>query len=360
MKRNLSIQNYLFYVTLITGINISFTVYGDGNYIAHTLLKQDITSDDFHQSHPLYRIEENITMKLYIEPTNDESITDLSNPWPWEDIELFGAWTKKTAYAILRDTLGNWIRPAHEATWSSAFPSAVSVSPGPSDSGVIEGLLPAQVVIITAKVDQFSLACSTTAHTWTDIFIVRIHGNDTSQIDSLWMNTDQDTTLYAVLGSAEGAIEVWQPAYANWFIDTSATTAAPPLGASQWSFSPLFPVDGEIRASVKFTPDDSVKETIPFSFQSTGSIFKQYERTQTIRINKTTTSNGTLINVLFYKPMTRVEAKIIACNGKVLAKASEHNCHQIKFTPTHYSKGVYFLYLFYNNKREFYKVILYH
>jgi len=360
MKNNRSVLIFFFNLTLITGIIIEFTAYAGDNSPSNPLSMHHIASKNVNQSPSLSRIDEKITMKLYIEETNDTSKTDLYNPCPWEDIPLFGAWTKKTAYAIIRDSLGNWIRPAHEATWSSAFPSAVSVSPGPSDSCVIEGLLPARVVIITAKVDQFSLACSTTAHTWTDIFIVRIHGNDTSQIDSLRMNTGQDTTLYALLRSAEGSSEVWQPASANWFIDTSATSEAPPLGASQWSFSPLFPIDGEIMASVKFAPDDSVKETVPFSFQSTGTIYKKQENNKTLLINKTTNSNGTLINILFAKRMNHIEAKIIACNGKVIAKVSEKNSRQITFNPINYSKGMYFLYLSYNNIKRVFKVIIDH
>jgi archaellum component FlaG (FlaF/FlaG flagellin family) len=196
--------------------------------------------------------------QLVIESTNDfDKTLNKNKPCPYDPIIMNKTTIVTTAYAILRDSLGNWVRPAKQALWSSDSLQVVSIapilgSPG-SDTGTItKGVLPEgttkihaeQTVPVSLKLRGTSTVI-TTNFDIDSLRIVRIHGSDTADIEFLTMSQNDDTTLH-VLGERSDTHK-WIPVQANWLIDPAGIAfPSPPQKSISWEFSPLLPGTGVI------------------------------------------------------------------------------------------------------------------
>jgi hypothetical protein len=90
----------------------------------------------------------------------------------------------------------------------------------------------------------FALANSQTSYT-----ALRIVVRDSSNIDSLVMNTDQDTTLRVQGRRPDNGL--WEPVAATWQVSPGLSfDSTPPANASAFSFSPAYPHYGWIRVTL--------------------------------------------------------------------------------------------------------------
>ncbi len=201
------------------------------------------------------------TIRLYIKPgepkmlvienTNDITQTQsLNDPCHWSPIEIFGNQTDITAYAILRDSLGNWVNPAEQALWSVDDTSVVTVDPGPDDEGNIhKATRPSGLTLLHAvqsPLPEDTAVVITYEYDIDSIRIVRVHNGDTADVTDLTMNTNQDTTLHVI--GRRNDFNTWIPVSGKWGIDPFATEQNPPAAANRWFFSPSRPDTGVIFA----------------------------------------------------------------------------------------------------------------
>jgi len=215
-------------------------------------------------------------IRLYIQPGEATQLVIEASKTPplpvvrtdYSPIMILGNQTTKTAYAILRDSLGNASIPflATQAAWSSEATSIATVSPGPSEDGVIQKQGQGQTIIHAIQngmEDTAVVIC--TPYTIDSIRIVRVHNyTDTADIKNLYMNTNQDTTLH-VLGLTSD-FKLWIPIDGDWSItDPAAVDPQPPKASKRWSFSPTRPDSGVIISSFDGT-SGKLYDTVNYQF----------------------------------------------------------------------------------------------
>ncbi len=194
---------------------------------------------------------------VVIENTNDINQTqDLNNPCHWTPIEIFGNQTDITAYAILRDSRGNWVGPAVQALWSVDDQTVVTVDPGPDDEGVVhKATSPSGQTLIHAAQNAMDDTAIVITHSYDidAIRLVRILNGDTADISDLVMNSNQDTTLHVIGRRTD--FQTWILLSASWGIEPLATEQNPPAAAAHWFFSPSRPETGIIYADFSGNSD---------------------------------------------------------------------------------------------------------
>lgn len=213
--------------------------------------------------------------QLVIEATNDINLTpDLNNPVPWDPITMPGNINQLSTYAILRDSLGNWVGPATSESWDEQDANVVTVANGAgAGEGVIsKGGAPSGQTKIWAWQGTMSDTSTviTLEYNIIDLEIVRIHGLDTSTIDQLTMNQNQDTTLYAYGQRSDN--NNWILVDASWGIDPKLTQENPPTASKSWSFSPESIGSGIIWASFV-----GLSDTVNFTFTVGPPLFVEFE-----------------------------------------------------------------------------------
>lgn len=191
--------------------------------------------------------------------------------------------TYARVYAIVRDTFQNWVGYSELNVWGSEDTSVVSVDDGNSVIG--EGIVTRTasqdsadtVQIWTASESYPGLTDSTYVAvvniSYDSLRIVVAAG---TRVDSLWMSTNDDTTLYVEgLRSDNGQ---WERVKVTWHASDSLNTspAAPEL-ANQWSFSPTTPLEeGQIWVTM---PEDTVAtpDTIGVHFERGEPLDMEFE-----------------------------------------------------------------------------------
>lgn len=199
------------------------------------------------------------TIRLYIQPgdpamlsieaTNDSLKSNLNDAVPYDPIVLFGNENSDTAFGILRDIEENWVYSAKNALWSVKDEDVVTVEPGPNDTAFIKkGTLAFGTTKLYGEQDGFkdTVTVKTLEYDIVAIEIVRVHKKDTSEIESLLMNSNEDTILVAY-GQRSDDLTLWLPVDVDWFIDPDATEKPAPSSKSSWSFSPSRPDTGIIN-----------------------------------------------------------------------------------------------------------------
>lgn len=184
-------------------------------------------------------------------------------------------------YAVLRDTLGNYISASLSTTFASrndaiviATESAPSVGQGRIEktlpSGIGEAWVVGQSNRYTSLVDSVRVVIRNFSYT-----ALRIVANN-AQIQSLVMSTNDDTTL--VVEGLRSDNSVWENVRAKWETSTglSVTPSAPTL-SGQWRFSPNdTATNGLIRVLM---PDDisATPDTITVMFTRGSALSAQFE-----------------------------------------------------------------------------------
>ncbi len=174
------------------------------------------------------------------------------HPNPISIIRITENVTTASGFAVLRDSMGNFVRFSTLTTWAVVNnDTAVSVRNGNTNvgEGVIERKVKEKKVIVFA-VDESGLRDSVDvellAYHYTQLRIVV--GNDTSA-QFLTMNTNQDTTLRAQgLRSTDG---VWEDVSVRWGNSYNLKIAPSAPGAGTiWKFSPSDTGRGKIHISL--------------------------------------------------------------------------------------------------------------
>ncbi|MGB7567937.1 MAG: hypothetical protein WBM07_08760, partial [Chitinivibrionales bacterium] len=174
---------------------------------------------------------------------------------PVDSIQINSSETYRDVYAIVRDSLGNFIKYSLQTAWISINSSGtidtsvVSVQNGTNSIG--QGIVKRVGAEGTARVIATSKEYPGLADTIRAIVVkyfyrqLRIvsNVNVTTRMGTLTMSTNDDTTLYVIGLRSDDSL--WEPVSAEW--DTSALVHVAPSAperALSWSFSPVTPDTG--------------------------------------------------------------------------------------------------------------------
>ena len=183
-------------------------------------------------------------------------------PNPVKNVEITDSTTNVSVYAVLRDSLGNFINYANVSEWEVVnHDTIISVQKGNISLG--EGSIERRQSTGTARiyaVDTKGFSDTTFVELLLYHYLsLRILCNAT-EIDSLTMNTNQDTTLRVQGLRSDTAM--WEDVTAKWENSTNLQTQPPaPEKASTWRFSPTDTGTGWIRVSMendRLTKSDSI------------------------------------------------------------------------------------------------------
>lgn len=189
------------------------------------------------------------------------------NPNPINTIRITENMTTASGFAVLRDSVGNFVVFSTVTTWGVVNnDTAVSVRNGNTNlgEGVIERKVREKLVKVFA-IDSAgfrdSVDVALLAYHYTNLRIVV--GKDTSA-NFLTMNTNQDTTLYAQGLRSDTAI--WEDVSARWENSSNLKIDPSAPGASTfWNFSPSDTGSGII--SISLDNDTSAKpDTLQVNF----------------------------------------------------------------------------------------------
>lgn len=185
---------------------------------------------------------------LVIEGSPTPTGENLRNDNPIHLIE-FGSRDKiKNAYAILRDEFGNYAGRSQSTNWFSLDTLKVTASEGFASYGegkilrIAENGDGIQVVARNRNIPRLidTVLVRITSVSYDSLKIVV---NDSVRIDSLTINSDEDTTLQ-VLG-LRSFDSVWVPVSGNWFF-ISNNGSANASSVHMWDFAPRDTATGKI------------------------------------------------------------------------------------------------------------------
>lgn len=219
------------------------------------------------------------TVKLYITPGVPDHLVLEGSPdkkvSPYNDNPLqfllfTSIDTTKSVYAVIRDSLGNFIRFSQRTSWFSSDTSSAYVVAGQTIFG--EGVVHrtannGQLDIVGYNGDDTTLF--DTVHvilsmiTYDSLRIVTNH-NGLRDITQLNIEFGDDTLLYAL--GMRSDTKLWENIQVNWSSPGLQSSISAPLSASQWLFTPTSANEGKIiiRYGVLYdTVDIRVSNPIP-------------------------------------------------------------------------------------------------
>jgi hypothetical protein len=189
------------------------------------------------------------------------------NYFPQHSLTIPGTVQTENVYAVLRDAYGNWVGHATVAQWNSTVPAAASVAPSNAqvrDTGVITRQAPSGFTKVSATQgafrDTLNVTVSNVQYGKIQIYII---SGGLKPIDSLFMRTDQDTTLHV---RAQWVTDTshWDENLPFQWASSSTVTGTPPTG-SIWNFIPQAPGTGIIY--VNYTSNGKILgDTVKFVF----------------------------------------------------------------------------------------------
>lgn len=204
-------------------------------------------------------VKHNTATHLYIEASPLASASP-NAPAPLNTYAIGSSDTVFYAYAVLRDSYGNFVQASQATNWTSTNTSVVTAvewTPSQGEGKITRAGLTGQANVIAAS-RAFPTLKDTVQVTlgqvvYTDLQIVVNHGG-LVQIDSLVLRTDDDTTLQAIgLRSDNGQ---WDDVFVRWTSQGLQTNNPAPSQATQWTFRPITTGSGTIviRASGESGP----------------------------------------------------------------------------------------------------------
>jgi fibro-slime domain-containing protein len=192
---------------------------------------------------------------LVIEANKDQNYSP-NAALPVDSITILAFETYKTVYAILRDQFGNRVDFSKQTVWDDFPPGIADASNGIQFQG--EGIITRLVDSGTTQVSALNTEPAYAALHLADTIKVkivkifyralRIVVLDSTDINDLTMNTNQDTTL-RVLGQRSDNGK-WENVVARWVAPGLVTAPMPPGQANLWPFSPVSPGTGWIRVTM--------------------------------------------------------------------------------------------------------------
>ncbi len=187
----------------------------------------------------------------------------LTSPDEIDTVEIPDNTTSATVYAIIRDSMGNYIDSLREGSWNT----------NDTIAGIHSGAVPCVGVITKNLQVKSGITAIMVSHgVFTDTAFVkllpyhftavRITDKSYNPISSLTMSTNQDTLLYAQGLRSDTAL--WRDVAVNWFISDTLIVDPPcPTGVSSYSFSPVKPGKGILY--IKYQAD-TLSDTISAIF----------------------------------------------------------------------------------------------
>jgi fibro-slime domain-containing protein len=192
--------------------------------------------------------------RVWIEPdvnintadNSPASLTRLQNPFPLDQIIMNEDQTQATAYAVVRDTAGNYTRLANKAVWKEVGPPPLGIAgvapAGNSYTGLITRLTVGSTLIQAAEPliipDSVKVQIRTGYIKYIKLVNV-VTGVDVTQIA---MNTDDEITVKAVGKWSTDTLH-WVDVTGTWVLNPMIPGEFPfPVGeAGDWHFSPTKP-----------------------------------------------------------------------------------------------------------------------
>lgn len=203
--------------------------------------------------------------RLWIEADHDRQVSP-NRPNAIDSVKLSSAKVNDQVYAIVRDSLGNYIAPSSATTWAPSSGTIATVADGRSSLG--EGAISkgddGGIVFVSARNTGLDLPYPTDSVAvqvldyWYDTLKIVVDKSPVVEVDSITMNTNQDTVLYVLGHRDDGLSPEWEPVDATWeLLDRSLNyiIAAPPRSDREYTLSPTDTASGRIRVTLG---DDSI------------------------------------------------------------------------------------------------------
>lgn len=211
----------------------------------------------------LIRIGPGTPYRVVIESHANPS-RSLNAPSEINNIEIPDNRTQVTVYAIVRDSLGNYIDSLRNGTWGSTDTIA-TVSAG---SFAYAGTVIKNISVISGSCKIFvnsgnftdSASVTLLPYHYVDLEITT---PDLNPLPLLTMTTNDDTTL--ITRGLRSDTALWKDVPSDWSVsDSISIFPAPPAGSVSYSFSPVRPQNGYIIAHIAGT--DELYDTISVNF----------------------------------------------------------------------------------------------
>jgi hypothetical protein len=189
--------------------------------------------------------------RLVIEPTGDWTLSP-NTPNPVDTVEIPDDRTSARLYAIVRDSLGNYVDSLRQGSWGS-IDTIVSVVAGtsPCEGVIVKNLAVSQgktVVYATEKPGEFadSAWVKLLPYHYTKVRIVTGNG---AAIDSLTCSTNDDTVL--IVQAMRSDTSLWREVNGSWSAAGGIMLLpVPPAAAARYAFSALVPACGSIAVTL--------------------------------------------------------------------------------------------------------------
>jgi hypothetical protein len=185
-----------------------------------------------------------------------------NKPNPIDTVQITDSISSASVYAVLRDSLGNFINYANINEWGVVNNDTIiavqkgNISLGEGSIERKQSTGSAKVYALDIKGFRDTTVVELLAYHYLALRIIC----NTAKIDSLYMNTNQDTSL-SVQGLRSDTA-VWEDVAAKWENSTNLKTQPPAPGkAHSWRFSPTDTGTGWIRVSMEndlITAPDSI------------------------------------------------------------------------------------------------------
>ncbi len=188
----------------------------------------------------------------------------LNAPSEISNIEIPDNRTQTTVYAIVRDSLGNYIDSLRNGTWGCTD-TIVTTSTG---SFAFEGIINKNLSVVSGSCKIFvtsgnfsdSATVTLLPYHYVDLEITT---PDYYPLSLLTISTNDDTTL--ITRGLRSDTALWKEVPSDWAVsDSISIFPTPPSGAVSYTFSPVRPRNGTIIAHISGT--DDLYDTLPVNF----------------------------------------------------------------------------------------------
>ncbi len=236
---------------------------------AHNTVEIRAAYDDYGLSDAVrFRIVPDEQDHLVIEDSPLRSASPNSDN-PLEEVIISANDTTAYAYAVIRDSYGNFIQASPSTFWNSLSPvvaEAREAMPSLGEGEIVRKADQGEAEVIaqsrnnSALIDTVTVTLSNISY---DSLRIVVNHNGLKDIASLTMGTDEDTTLYA-LGRRSDNGE-WDNIRPGWSLEGLSASPSAPALASSWSFAPTSRGSGRILVDYP-GPDGTIRDTVTVTF----------------------------------------------------------------------------------------------
>lgn len=204
--------------------------------------------------------------QLVLEPDPDWRQSP-NDPNPIDTAKITDSTLTTSVYALLRDSLGNFVRYSNPTTWAEVpgDPDIVDVATGRANRG--EGTIYKDITVDSGLTRIYGVDDATKLRDTTRVQLLpyhyvklRIGAGDASTViegNTLTINTNQRASL--VVEGLRSDTARWEPVPGKWEMIPSITfDTPPPRRSSSWSFSPVDTGSGIIKATYENAAPDSI------------------------------------------------------------------------------------------------------